>query len=120
MPLKITHRKNYIKINKTRLPFDDFPLNNIKLTIHAIRWVVVIISLFIAVAIITLILTAGDSYIKIILGYSIAGFFTFFMGYFGWILANGMVEIIRGKTLKSENAQPNIAYFSKNNKKQKF
>jgi hypothetical protein len=120
MPLKITHRKNYIKINKTRLPFDDFPLNNIKLTIHPIRWVVVIISLFIAVAIITLILTAGDSYIKIILGYSIAGFFTFFMGYFGWIFAQSIAETIKGKTLKSEIAQPNFSFFLKNHKKQKF
>ena len=120
MPLKITHRNNFLKIKKTRSPFDEYPINSMKVTVHALRGIFLILSLFIIVAILTLFLTSGDSYIKIILGYSLAGFFTFFMGYFGWVFAQGISEIIKAKTLKSEIAQPNIDFFSKYHKKQKF
>jgi hypothetical protein len=49
-----------------------------------------------------LFLTGGGEYVQIIVGYSIAGFFTFFMGYFGWLLAQGMIEMITGKKEKSD------------------
>ena len=68
-----------------------------KITLYALRWVFLLIFIVIIVGIIALFLSGVQTYIQIILGYSIAGFFTFFMGYFGWILAQGMIEMITGK-----------------------
>jgi len=80
-----------------RIPFEDLPMKTMKMTIHALRWIFMLIFLFITVGIFVLFVTGGQDYIQIILGYSIAGFFTFFMGYFGWILAQGIIEMITGK-----------------------
>ena len=80
-----------------KISFEDLPIKTMKVTIHALRWVFLLIFLFITVGIFMLFLTGGDSYIQIIVGYSIAGFFTFFMGYFGWVLAQGTIEMITGK-----------------------
>jgi hypothetical protein len=43
----------------------------------------------------------GTESLKNIVIYSIIGFFTFFMGYIGWILARDVLEIFSGK----KNAQ---------------
>ena len=80
-----------------KIPFEDLPTKTIRVTIHALRWVFLLIFLFITIGIFMLFLTGGDSYITLIVGYSIAGFFTFFMGYFGWLLAQGTIEMISGK-----------------------
>ena len=85
-----------------------------KATIHALRWVFLLIFLFVTVGIFILFLTGGENYVQLILGYSIAGFFTFFMGYFGWILAQGIIEIITGKEPKDERTFS--YYFSRKNR----
>ena len=97
MPKKKINQRNLSKLMERKIPFDDLPTKTMQVTIHALRWVFVLIFLFITVGIFMLFLTGGGSYIQIIVGYSIAGFFTFFMGYFGWILAQGTIEMIRGK-----------------------
>jgi hypothetical protein len=53
----------------------------------------------------------GDNYIQIIIGYSITGFFTFFLGYFGWIFAKGAVSLIKGKQIRSDHCM--ISNFNK-------
>jgi len=100
-----------------KIPFQDIPLKTMNITIHALRWVFLLIFLFITIGICALFLAGGDNYVQIILGYSIAGFFTFFMGYFGWILAQGIIEMITGKNGKNEQG---ILYYFKKHKKYKF
>jgi len=90
--------------------FEDIPLKTMKVTIYALRWVFFLIFIFITVGILALFLTGGSDYIQIILGYSIAGFFTFFMGYFGWILAQSMIEMITGT---EDEANPGLSYYFK-------
>jgi len=80
-----------------KIPLQDLPSKTMKVTIHALRWVFLLIFLFITIGIFMLFLTGGGNYIQVIVGYSIAGFFTFFMGYFGWVLAQGTIEMITGK-----------------------
>jgi hypothetical protein len=85
-----------------------------KVTIYALRWIFLLIFLFIIIGIFVLFLTGGQNYLQVILGYSITGFFTFFMGYFGWILAQGIIEMITGKEPREERTFS--YYFTKKNK----
>ncbi len=93
---------------------EDIPVKTIRVTIHALRWIFLLIFLFISVGIVVLFATGGQNYLQAILGYSITGFFTFFMGYFGWLLAQGIIEMITGKEPKEEKTFS--YYFSKKNK----
>ena len=117
MPRKKINQRKLSKFKYRRLPFEDLPLKTMKVTIYALRWVFLLIFLFITVGIFALFLTGGENYVQIILGYSIAGFFTFFMGYFGWILAQGMIEMIAGKREKSEHS---FSFYFRRHKKFKF
>lgn len=112
---KINHN-NLIRIRDKKIPFEDLPLKTMRVTIYALRWVFLLIFLFIIVGIFVLFLTGGGSYIQIIIGYSITGFFTFFMGYFGWVLAQGMIEMITGNKEKMEHS---LSYYLKRHKKHK-
>ena len=100
-----------------KIQFQDLPLKTMKVTIYALRWVFLLIFLFITVGIFVLFLTGGDNYIQIIIGYSIAGFFTFFMGYFGWLLAQGMIEMITGKREKADHG---LLYYFRKHRKYRF
>jgi hypothetical protein len=88
-----------------------------KVTVYALRWVFLLIFLFIIIGILALFLTGGELYVQQILGYSITGFFTFFMGYFGWILAQGVIETISGN---DENGIHGLSYYLKKRKRYKF
>ena len=106
------------KFRERKNLFEDLPVKTMKVTIHALRWVFLLIFLFIITGIFALFLTGGMDYIQIVLGYSIAGFFTFFMGYFGWILAQGIIEIMTGKDEKTVSG---ISYYiKKKSKKYKY
>lgn len=108
---------NLSKLIDKKISFEDIPTKTMQMTLHALRWVFLLIFLFIIVGIVALFLTGGQNYIQIIIGYSIAGFFTFFMGYFGWILAQGMIDMITGK---EENAMKGFSYYLKKNRKYKY
>ncbi len=116
MPGKKFNRSSYSFRDKldSRIPLEDIPFKTIKVTIYALRWIFLLIFLFISVGIVVLFATGGQAYVQAILGYSITGFFTFFMGYFGWILAQGIIEMITGKEPKEEKTFS--YYFSKKNK----
>ena len=69
---------------------------------HALRWVFLLIFIYIAVSIILLLIQGGNDSIKNIVVYSVTGFFTFFMGYFGWMFARSVMEIVSGKTIQKD------------------
>lgn len=98
----------------------DIPLKTMRVTLYALRWFFFLIFIFIITGILVLFLTGGQNYVQIIIGYSIAGFFTFFMGYFGWILAQGMIEIITGDRGEEEITRGFSYYLKKKNKKYKY
>jgi hypothetical protein len=93
-------QNNSSRFLERKLSLEDIPQKTMKVTVFALRWVFLLIFLFITVGICILLLTGGTDNIQIILSYSIAGFFTFFMGYFGWVLAQGMIETITGENEK--------------------
>jgi len=97
MPRKKLNQNKLSKMLNKKNHFEDLPIKTIRVTIYALRWVFLLIFLFFVFGIIALLLTGGEAYIQQIVGFSITGFFTFFMGYFGWILAQGMIEMITGK-----------------------
>ena len=111
---RINKNRNFTNFANKKISLEDIPLKTMKVTIYALRWIFLLIFLFITVGIFVLFLTGGQNYMQIILGYSIAGFFTFFMGYFGWILAQGIIEMVTGKRSKEERTFS--YYFSKKNK----
>ena len=103
MPRKKKVQKDLSKLfNSRRIPFEEIPLKTMKVTIYALRWIFLLVFLFISVGIFALFLTGGENYVQAILGYSITGFFTFFMGYFGWILAQNIVEMMTGRDDKED------------------
>jgi len=93
---KDNNKKNFSKLIDKRIPLEEIPFKTMKVTLHALKWIFLLIFLFITIGIFVLFLTGGQNYMQIILGYSIAGFFTFFMGYFGWMLAVSIMEMISG------------------------
>jgi hypothetical protein len=105
---KLPHKKfnpnqtSLSQLFNQNIDLQNIPLKTMKVTIYALRWIFLLIFLFIIVGIVLLFVTGGQSYIQAIVGYSITGFFTFFMGYFGWILAQGIIEMITGKEPKEE------------------
>lgn len=110
-------RFKYHKLKNISYLLQDIPFKTMKVTLHALRWVFTLIFIFIIIGILVLFLTGGQNYVQIIIGYSITGFFTFFMGYFGWILAQGMIEMATGK---EDNSSPGLSYYLKRSKKFKY
>jgi len=117
MPRKKNNKNNFSWISDKKISFEDLPLKTMRVTIYALRWVFLLIFFFVVVGICLLFLSGGESYIQLILGYSIAGFFTFFMGYFGWILAQAMIEMITGH---NEKVEKSLSYYLSKNNKRKF
>jgi hypothetical protein len=93
-----THRNN-----KRKIDLEEIPFATMRVTIHALRWIFLLIFIYITVSIVLLIIQGGNEFITSIVVYSVTGFFTFFMGYFGWMFAQSIIELIGGKHLKKEN-----------------
>ena len=86
-----------------KIDFEEIPFATVKVTMHALRWIFLIIFVYITVSIVLLIIQGGNEFITNIVVYSVTGFFTFFMGYFGWMFARSILEIMSGKQLKEDD-----------------
>ena len=97
-------RKTFSKnlMNK-KLDLEDLPFTTMKITLRMLKWIFVLIFMYIAVGIVFLIAQGGDEQIRNIILYSVSGFFTFFMGYFGWMFARSVSEIVGGKKLQGDD-----------------
>jgi len=111
------NQNNLSRLMDKKISLEDIPHKTMKFTIYALRWIFLLIFIFISMGILVLLLTGGDTYIQIILGYSITGFFTFFMGYFGWILAQGIIEMITGREEKDTHS---FSYYFSRKKKHRY
>jgi hypothetical protein len=112
--------KSRYKITKAadkKILLEDIPKKTMMVTVYALRWFFFLIFLFITIGIIALFLTGGENYVQMILTYSITGFFTFFMGYFGWILAQGVMDTVSGK---DDLSQKGTSFYLSKSKKFKY
>ena len=107
MPRRKINQRQLSKFLGKRSPLEDLPLKTLKVTVY-------LIFLFITVGILALLVTGGQENVQMIVTYSITGFFTFFMGYFGWLLAQGMIEMITGN---KENIERGLSYYVKKHRK---
>jgi hypothetical protein len=101
--------KNIQKHKRTRnhknkkIDFEEIPFTTIRVTLHALRWIFFLIFIYIAVSIVILLIQGGNESLTNIVIYSVTGFFTFFMGYFGWMFARSVVEMVSGKEIKQDD-----------------
>ena len=86
-----------------KLDLDELPFTTMKITLRMFKWIFVLIFIYIAVSIVFLIVQGGDEQIRNIVVYSVSGFFTFFMGYFGWMFARSVSEIVGGKKTQGDD-----------------
>ena len=115
---KLSQRNLSKFMDNKKISLSDIPTKTMRVTIHALRWVFLLIFIFMTIGIFALFLTGGENHVQNILGYSITGFFTFFMGYFGWILAQGVIEVLSGKHQETMNEFS--YYMRKDSKRYRF
>jgi len=75
-------------------------------SMKALRWILLLIFIYLACGTIVVMIQEGTELLKNIVIYSIMGFFTFFMGYLGWILASDVLHIVSGKRNTHNEANP--------------
>jgi hypothetical protein len=78
------------------------PLRSLHSSVSAVRWIVLIIFIYLVAGMAVVMIQDGTESLKNIVVYSIIGFFTFFMGYLGWILARDVLQVVSGKKLHNE------------------
>ena len=89
--------------NNKKIDFEEIPFTTIRVTMHALRWIFFLIFIYIAVSIVILLVQGGNESLTNIIVYSVTGFFTFFMGYFGWMFARSVMEMVNGKEMKQDD-----------------
>ena len=99
---------NSLKFRNRKIHPNKLSQRTIKTKIHKLRWILILIFLFIIFGILVLFLVSVNSYIKIVIGYSITGFLTFFMAYFGWILAQFVIDKV---TLNNQKNVNGVLYY---------
>lgn len=111
-------QNTFSKFFEKKIDLEEIPSKTVKITVHALRWIFLLIFIFITIGIFILFLTGGQSYMQTILGYSITGFFTFFMGYFGWLLAQSIIEMLTGRD--DDISTKGYSYYVKKNKRHRL
>lgn len=74
-----------------------FSLPPISFQFSGVHYIVVLIVCYLAAGTLIVMIQDGTESLKNIVIYSIVGFFTFFMGYMGWILAKDVLNVVAGK-----------------------
>lgn len=85
------------KLNSKKIDIEELPFTTIRVTMHALRWIFFLIFIYMAVSIVILLIQGGNESLTNIIVYSVTGFFTFFMGYFGWMFARSVMQMVSGK-----------------------
>jgi len=98
-------RGKRVKKSGRKGPITIRPFMSIHFTMTALRWIFLVIFIYIACGTAIVMIQDGTESLKNIVIYSIIGFFTFFMGYLGWILARDVLEVVSGKKLVHNEAE---------------
>ena len=80
-----------------KAPITIKPFLHFHFKMSALRWILLLIFIYLAAGTIVVMIQDGTESLKNIVIYSIMGFFTFFMGYLGWILARDVLVIVSGR-----------------------
>jgi hypothetical protein len=96
----------HVKRSLRKGPLTIRPFLRIRFGMTALRWVFVVLFIYLAAGTAIVMLQDGTESLKTIVIYSVIGFFTFFMGYLGWMLARDILEIALGKKTLSNEAEP--------------
>jgi len=64
------------------------------------RWIVLLVSIYVVLGLVLISIQQLFDLIKNIIVYSLLGFFTFFMSYFGWLLAQFVKDAVRREVRK--------------------
>jgi len=103
---KVAHATgNNVKKSAGKKPLTIKPFLSFHGTMSALRWILLLIFFYLAAGTIVVMIQDGTEPLKNIVVYSIIGFFTFFMGYLGWILARDFLGIVSGKRHTSNEAE---------------
>jgi len=94
-----------VKKSTGKKPLTIKPFLSFHGTMSALRWILLLIFIYLAAGTIVVMIQDGTESFKNIVVYSIIGFFTFFMGYLGWILARDFLGIVSGKRHASNEAE---------------
>lgn len=95
-------RKTLIKPGR-RGPITMKPFLRFHFAMNTFRWILLLIGLYLAAGTAVMMIQQGTESLKNIVIYSIMGFFTFFMGYLGWILARDVLLMVSSrKTTRNE------------------
>lgn len=94
-----------VKKSGGKRPLTIKPFVRLHVTMNALRWILLLIFIYLACGTIVVMIQDGTESLKNIVIYSIMGFFTFFMGYIGWILARDFLVIVSGKNNTRNDAE---------------
>jgi hypothetical protein len=99
------HAGRKVKKSWRMKPITIRSTTNLHLPLSALQWILVLIFVYLAAGTIAVMIQDGTESLKNIVVYSIIGFFTFFMGYLGWILARDVLEIVSRKKNMQNDAK---------------
>jgi len=88
-----------------RLPVSIRPSVTVRFTFKSLRWIIVVLFLYLVVGTVMMIEDGTDAMRTIII-YSVMGFATFFMAYFGWIVARDVLEQVSRHRQAQDDATP--------------
>lgn len=97
-----TRRRLSKKYMRKKIPFRAFSFAKVRITNNTLKWVLLVIFFCIAVGAVSLAAQQGTQSIKDIVVYSVMGFVTFFMGYFGWWVACMVRKTVSHKKLNDD------------------
>ena len=96
------------KKSRRKGPIKVRPLMKLHFSLNALQWILLLICIYLAAGTVIVMIQEGTELLRNIVIYSIIGFFTFFMGYIGWILARDVLEIVSGKKNIQNEAEAEI------------
>jgi hypothetical protein len=88
-----------------RLPVAIRPSITVRFTLKSVRWIIVVLFLYLVIGTVMMIEDGTDA-MRTIIVYSVMGFATFFMAYFGWIVARDVLEQISRHREAAEDPIP--------------
>jgi len=84
------------------------PLISIRFTMNALRWIFLLIFIYLAAGIILVMIQDGLSPMKNVVIYSVIGFSTFFMGYLGLVFAKDILRLVNSQRHPQDEIDINI------------
>ena len=104
-PMVCTMNDTEPKPRRHRLPVAIRPSITVRFTFKSLRWIIVVLFLYLVIGT-AMMVEDGTGAMKTIVIYSVMGFATFFMAYFGWIVARDVLEQISRHRELAEDATP--------------